>query len=82
MNMMDFEQHVVIKFLSKWNKPNVEIKNELLEVWGDAAYKKSTTKMDKKNSRSCSLVVQQYFTKKAVTAIPFFIKMKQAECWD
>ncbi len=42
VNMMDFEQHAVIKFLSKRNKTNVEIENELSEVWGDAAYKKST----------------------------------------
>ncbi len=42
VNVKDFEQHTVIKFLSKRNKTNVEIENELFEVWGYAAYKKST----------------------------------------
>ncbi len=42
VNMTDFEQRTVIKFLSKRNNTNVEMENELFEVWGDAAYKKST----------------------------------------
>ncbi len=42
VNMTDFKQWMVIKFLSKRNKMNVEIKNELCEVWGGAAYKKLT----------------------------------------
>ncbi len=42
VNMTDFEQHAVIKFLSKENKTNVEIENTLFKVWGDAAYKRST----------------------------------------
>ncbi len=40
--MMDFKQRAVIKFLLKRNKMTVEIENESFEVWGDAAYKKST----------------------------------------
>ncbi len=40
--MTDFKQWPVIKFLSKWNKTNVEVDNKLFEVWGDAVYKKST----------------------------------------
>ncbi len=40
--MTDFKQPTVIKFLSKRSKTNVEIRNELFEVWGDTAYEKST----------------------------------------
>ncbi len=42
VNMADFEQRTVIIFLSKRNKTNVKIENELFEVCGDAAYEKST----------------------------------------
>ncbi len=51
LNMTDFEQCALIKFLSKRNKTNVDIEEELFEVWVDAAYKKiNYAKVDKKIS--------------------------------
>ncbi len=57
VNMMDFEQPVVIKFLSEWNKTNVEIENTLFEVLGDAAYTKWTVQKWTKRFREAVLLL-------------------------
>ncbi len=69
MNMTYFEQHVVIKFLSKRNKTNVEIENELFAVREDTAYKKLTVRTKRCREGRKSLQENDRVGK-AVTVIP------------